>query len=101
MQLEVDNYEILQGEMDRIGIDTLGLEPGMSTDDVVEENKNLKKEIKELNILLKQQSRDIGYMVLNYISKDKIRDFIKVETKEGTYNFKTISAKRLKEFLEE
>ena len=101
LQLEVDNYEILQGEMDRIGIDTLGLEPGMSTDDVVEEIKNLKKEIKELNILLKQQSRDIGYMVLNYISKDKIRDFIKVESKEGTYNFKTISAKRLKEFLEE
>jgi len=36
----------------------------------------------------------------NYISKDKIMEFIKEETKEGTYNFKSISAKRLKELLE-
>lgn len=33
------NYEILQGEMDRIGIDTLKLEKGSSTDDIIEEIK--------------------------------------------------------------
>lgn len=37
----------------------------------------------------------------NSISKNKIREFIKEETKEGTYNFKSISAKRLKELLKE
>jgi len=37
------NYEILQGEMDRIGIDTLELEKGSSTDDVIEKIKELKK----------------------------------------------------------
>ncbi len=31
------NYEILQGEVDRIGIDTLKLEKGSSTDDIIEE----------------------------------------------------------------
>lgn len=36
-----------------------------------------------------------------FIHKDKIKEFIKEETKEGTYNLKTISAKRLKELLEE
>lgn len=42
------NYEILQGEMDRVGIDTLGLEKGSSTDDVIDTIKNLQKEIEEL-----------------------------------------------------
>jgi hypothetical protein len=37
----------------------------------------------------------------DYISKDKIREFIKKETFEGTYSFDIISAKRLKELLEE
>ena len=36
-----------------------------------------------------------------YISKDKIREFIKERTKPETYNFKTISVKELQELLEE
>ena len=35
------NYELLQGEMDRIGIDTLHLEAGNSTDDVIDEINKL------------------------------------------------------------
>lgn len=42
------NYEILQGEMDRIGIDILGLEPGNSTDDVIDKIKALLKENRKL-----------------------------------------------------
>lgn len=57
------------------------------------ENKNasLNKEIKLM------KSVNIND---NYISKDKIREFIKKETFEGTYSFDLISAKRLKELLE-
>lgn len=43
----------------------------------------------------------IAIEMKNYIHKDRIKEFIKEETKEGTYNFKTISAKRLKELLEQ
>lgn len=39
LEIYETNNEILQGELDRIGIDTLKLEEGMSTDDVIEEIK--------------------------------------------------------------
>lgn len=41
----------------------------------------------------------VNYKSTDYIHKDKIRNFIKEETKEGTYDFVTISAERLKELL--
>lgn len=37
----------------------------------------------------------------NYISKDKLRKFIKEDSFEGTYNFETISKKNLLKFLED
>ena len=51
------NYEILQGDMDRIGVDILKLEPGNSTEDVADEIKRLIVENKELkeNYVLKSK----------------------------------------------
>ena len=37
----------------------------------------------------------------NYISKDKLRKFIKEDSFEETYNFETISKKNLLKFLED
>ena len=52
------------------------------------------KEIEELNILLKQQAKDIGYMILNYTSNDKIKATIekyeekfKAENGKKTINY--------------
>lgn len=39
----------MQGELDRIGIDTLKLEAGMSTDDVIEEIKKKDEVINEMS----------------------------------------------------
>lgn len=50
------NNEIMQGELDRIGIDTLKLEKGMSTDDVIEE---IKKKDKIINLMAEQLTTDI------------------------------------------
>ena len=57
-----------------------------------EKNKSLKKQIKAMQEYYKNA---------DFIFKDKIREFIKKETFEGTYSFDLISAKRLKELLEE
>lgn len=61
------------------------------------------KEMKYINDSIEgNRLRDMCYkMDGNYIHKDKIRNFIKEETKEGTYDFVTISAERLKELLKE
>lgn len=48
------NNEIMQGELDRIGIDTLKLEKGMSTDDVIEE---IKKKDKTINLMAEFMNR--------------------------------------------
>lgn len=63
------NYEILQGEMDRIGISILGLEAGNSTDDVIDEIKKLQKELeqeKEKN----KQFKDIEQQICNEVLID-------------------------------
>lgn len=55
-----------------------------------------------INRSMKQFSiGEFKYKVNNSISKDKIRKFIEEETHKGTYEFKSISAKRLQELLEE
>ena len=65
---------------------------------------DLYKQEKENNKFLKQRNEVISNNMLelssNSIRKDKIKEFIKEETKENTYNYKTISAERLKELLE-
>lgn len=66
----------------------------------LEQEKEKNKEL--CNGTFESMKRILGEEFTNrYISKDKIRTFIKEEIKEGTYNFKTISAKRLRELLEE
>lgn len=63
--------------------------------------QKLQRENKELNILLKQQSKDIGYMVLNYIPKDKIRAKIE-ELQCDDDNYENYAIRRAyKELLEE
>ena len=61
------------------------------------------KEIQELNILLKEKSKDIGHMVVNYISKDKIKE--KIKSYEGLKIMDKSAyeeqVKPLKELLEE
>ena len=63
-----------------------------------ESNKWLVKALDETRQLNIELSKDV---TTNYVKKDKIRNFIKEETKEGTYDFVTISAERLKELLKE
>lgn len=59
------NNEILHGELDRIGIDTLKLEEGMSTDDVIEEIKKKDKVIDEM-----------ATFIDDYTYRDNTDDFV-------------------------
>jgi predicted transcriptional regulator len=67
-----------------------------------EKNKELEEKLK-MSIAIKgtypETEKGANDFDNYFISKDKIRDFIKKETFEGTYN--VILAKRLKELLEE
>lgn len=54
-----------------------------------------------LYLYYKQSTIEREEELINSVSKDKIRNFIKEETKEGTYNFVTLSAEKLKKLLEE
>ena len=67
------NNEIMQGELDRIGIDTLKLEKGMSTDDVIEE---IKKKEKIINLMAEQLTTDIH-------SKEWVIDYYEKEVEKG------------------
>lgn len=70
-------------------------------DKAIETLLDLYQQEKEKNReLLKEYNKKLYADWENAISKDKIRDFIKKETFEGTYSFDLISAKRLKELLE-
>ena len=68
-----------------------------------EKNKKLEKDNKQLDILVKEKSKDIGYMVLNYISKDKIREILEnYKYTEITDNDNVVKFyKEIKELLEE
>lgn len=64
------NYEILQGEMNRIGIDTLRLEAGNSTDDVIEE---IKKKDKMIDLMAKAIENLDNQLVINhYRNKEEV-----------------------------
>ena len=89
-QWKVSGDSYTQGELDAIG----------QLLELYYENKKQLEQEKEKNKEYEKQL-DLDYVDKNYISKDKIMEFIKEETKKGTYSYKTISAKRLKELLEE
>lgn len=69
------NYEILQGEMDRIGIDTLGLEKGNSTDDVIEEIKLLLKEKENNREAIQYCKKDLAFKRRLERAKDTIDNY--------------------------
>ena len=69
------NYEILQGEMDRIGIDTLGLEKGNSTDDVIEEIKLLLKEKESNREAIQYCKKDLAFKKRLEKAKDTIDNY--------------------------
>lgn len=68
------NYEILQGEMDRIGIDTLHLEAGSSTDDVIEEINKLNNVIDRMAEYMYKEL-DFAYskemVIEHFVKEDK------------------------------
>ena len=63
-------------------------------------NKEKEKNI-ELQNYMKEYLIPKSTINLIYISKDKLRKFIKEDSFEGTYNFETISKKNLLKFLED
>lgn len=63
-------------------------------------NKEKEKNI-ELQNYMKEYLIPKSIINLIYISKDKLRKFIKEDNFEGTYNFETISKKNLLKFLED
>jgi hypothetical protein len=69
------NYEILQGEMDRIGIDTLGLEKGSSTDDVIEEIKLLLKEKENNREAIQYCKKDLAFKRRLEKAKDTVDNY--------------------------
>lgn len=80
-----------------------------------EKNKELEKDNKNLNVLLDAKYKDVTYMLLNYISKDKIKEKIEEkieETNKEKLNYsedeyyleneiKGYTIDKLKELLEE
>lgn len=68
------NYEILQGEMDRIGIDTLHLEAGSSTDDVIDEINKLNNVIDRMAEYMYKEL-DFAYskemVIEHFVKEDK------------------------------
>ena len=89
---EKETSHFLQSELDRANAKIL---------EEKEKNKELYEDNQKQWAERCKLAMDLDYVDENYINKDKIREFIKEETKEGTYNFKTISSDRLLEFLEE
>lgn len=72
-----------------------------------EDNKELEKDNKNLNILLDAKYKDVTYMLLNYISKEKIReklellkDILKAKEKDGNI-YKQIPIEYLKGAIEQ
>lgn len=72
----------------------------MRTELKQEKEKNKKLQIRCKELIKEKQELNTALLYDN-ISKNKIREFIKKETFEGTYSFDLISAKRLQELLEE
>ena len=68
----------------------------LAIETVLKSYEELKKENEEYS-----KQMDLEYVDENFISKDKIKEFIKENSHTDTYNFKTVEVSKLQELLGE